>query len=277
MLNINRLCDSYVCEVFNMKPSYFIDQAVRDELESLIFDYRVVILRNFKLKPEEQIEFCRLFGRIEPHPLKLNTCPYAEMTYVSNVIEGGISRGYPGPSFPIWHSDMCYEKVPPKFSFFYAERVPNKGGRTLFSDTTRAYDDLPQDIKQLIVDKYATFGFSQKLMDRCHKKGYELIINEEDQRPDCLHPIVRVHPITKKKSIFVNWTHTDSVQGLSQSESDKLLNFLYDFSVQDHYIYKHQYQKDDLIVWDNSSTLHTGDGSIALDQPRVMRRVIVNF
>ncbi|WP_267905376.1 TauD/TfdA dioxygenase family protein [Rickettsia tamurae] len=212
-----------------------------------------------------------------PHPLKTNTCPHKEMTYVSNVSENGVTVGYPGPSFEIWHSDMCYEPQLPKFSFLYAEQVPDEGGNTLFTNSTLAYEDLEDEIKQKLYNKYAVFGFSKKLMERCKKRGYLLVIDKEDQRADCAHPVFRTHPLTKKKSIFVNWTHTDYIQGMLKEESDAILERLYNHSTQQKYVYTHKYDINDLIVWDNSATLHTGDGTIEITKPRIMRRVIVRY
>lgn len=246
-------------------------------IESLILEHKLVVFRNQELTAEEQIVTCKQFGDIEPHPLKQNTCPYPEMTIVSNMTEDGEVSGYPGPAFPIWHSDMCYEPNPPKFSFLYGEKVPDVGGQTLFANSTLAYDELEDKIKHALADAKAVFGFSKKLMQRCHDKGYELQIAEEDKRPDSEHSVFRTHPITGKKSIFINWTHTDSIVGMKQAESQKWLDKLFSHSTKEKYVYAHEYQKNDLVVWDNCATLHTGDGSITPDKPRYMRRVVVRY
>lgn len=277
MFKTNPLSDSFGLEVLDAKLSANMHVNTIQHIEKLILDYKVVVFRKQNLTPIEQINFCKNFGEIEPHPLKTNTCPYDEMTYVSNVSKDGVCKGYPGPQFYIWHSDMCYKKIPPKFSFLYAEQVPDIGGNTLFANTTKAYEELSKAIKEDLAEKKAIFGFSKKLMQRCKQKGYNLIIDVDDQRPDCVHPVFRVHPITKKKSIFVNWTHTDSILNMTSDKSKYYLDLLFQHSTKSNYVYSHKYSKNDLIVWDNSATLHTGDGTIEIDKPRIMRRVVVKY
>ncbi|MCB1135944.1 MAG: TauD/TfdA family dioxygenase, partial [Chlamydiia bacterium] len=247
------------------------------ELEQLILKHQVVVFRDQDLDPLQQIAVCKQFGEIEPHPLKTNTCPYSEMTIVSNVSEDGESVGYPGPEFELWHSDMCYSPAPPKFSFLYAERVPPVGGNTLFANCYAAYDTLDPQIKEFLEGKLALFGFSEKLMERCRALGYPLEIAEEDQQSDVSHPVFRKHPITQRKAVFVNWTHTDSILGVDEKQSAELLDLIHRHTTRSDRVYSHRYRPRDLIVWDNSSTLHTGDGTVAIDRPRVMRRVVVRF
>lgn len=274
---LNPLSDALGAEVIGLKihPNMSPDEIC--ELEQLILTHQVLVFRDQSLTPEEQIATCGQFGDIEPHPLKSNTCPYPEMTYVSNVNEDGEAVGYPGPSFHLWHSDMCYEPNPPKFSFLYAEKVPEVGGNTLFANTKKAYEDLDESTKSMIADKQAVFGLSEALMARCHKRDYALHIDECDRKPDSIHPVVRQHPLTKKKAFFINWTHTDRIVDMDETESQNLMERLFSYYTQAQYVYSHKYKRNDLIIWDNSSTLHTGDGTIAVEQPRIMRRVVVRF
>lgn len=248
-----------------------------EHLQDLIFRHQVVVFRDQKMTPAEQIAICRQFGEIEPHPLKTNTCQYNEMTIVSNVSEDGKVLGYPGPQFHLWHSDMCYELNPPKFSFLYAEKVPNQGGNTLFSNGYLAYEKLDQATKEKLSGKEAVFGFSENLIKRCRERNYSLEIAKEDQRPDVLHPVFRKHPVTGKRSIFVNWTHTDCIVGFDEKESNQLLHDLFEHCAKPDLVYSHKYLPNDLIVWDNASTLHTGDGTTQVERPRIMRRVVIRY
>lgn len=246
-----------------------------EELIDLVSQNQLLVIKDQQLTPQEQIEFCRKLGTIFPHPLRQNTCRWTEMTYVTNVQDNGEARGYPGPGFPIWHSDMCYEPRPPRLTTFYAEKVPQEGGKTLFCDTWAAYDDLPGELKAMLEGKQARFGFSQNLMKRCQDRGFMLQIAAEDQRPDALHPVFRPHPQTGRKSVFVNWTHTDAIVDLPQKESDYYLDTLFKHCENEAYLYAHQYQEGDLVIWDNGSTLHTGDGAVPEGQARIMRRVVI--
>lgn len=245
------------------------------EIIDLVWEHQVLVVSGQKMTPTEQIEFCRKAGPIFPHPLKNNTCQWPEMTYVTNVEENGEARGYPGPGFHIWHSDMCYEPNPPRLTTFYAEKVPEEGGNTLFCNTLAAYEDLPKGLKDALEDKQAVFGFSKKLMQRCQARGFMLEIDPEDQRPDTLHPVFRPHPHTGRKSIYINWTHTDAIVGMSPEDSDYYLDAIFSHCKNPSYIYAHSYQEGDFVIWDNNSTLHTGDGAVPEGQARIMRRVVI--
>lgn len=277
MFRTEKLSNTFGVSVWDLKLQTDMPKHIIQALESLILEHKIVVFKGQDLTPKEQIQFCKQFGSLHLHPLKSNTCKHPEMTILSNISEDGNPVGYPGPKFKIWHSDMCYESNPPKFSFLYAQEVPNKGGQTFFANSTLAYEELDLEIKNDLAGKSAIFGFSKKLMDRCKMKGYDLVIEPEDQSKDILHPVFMSHPITRKKSIFVNWTHTDRIVGLDEAVSMEMLNKLFTHCECSKYVYKHRYDKGDLMVWDNRATLHTGDGEIEIDSPRIMRRVVVNY
>ncbi len=243
-------------------------------IQDLFYQHQFLVFRNQNLTPEEQIKFCQRFGKIVLHPLKEVPWKYREITYVANInLEGELFETC-GPTFELWHSDTCYLSQPAKMSFLYAEKVPAKHGETLFANMYQAYRDLPVDLQNKIEGKKAIFGSSYKLMKRCQDRGYPLHINEEDMCPDVEHPVVRTHPVTKQKSIYVNWAHTDSIVGMNPSESDEILDYLYRHCRQEKYIYTHNYQQGDLVVWDNASTIHSNcEGK--LTEPRIMRRVMI--
>lgn len=245
-----------------------------NKLFELFYQYQVLVFRNQELTQEQQIKACGQFGEIELHPMKYNTCSHPEMTIVSNVIENGKPVGFHGPEFELWHSDMCYYKKIAKMTFLYAHIVPDDHNDTLFANMYSAYDELPESIKSIVTGKEAVFGAGLNLMNRCQQRGYDLRISAEDIKPDVIHPVVSTHPYTKKKSLFVNWTHTDYILGLSSEESDDILNKIYEHQSQRKFVYSHHYLPGDLIVWDNFSTLHTGTPK-RINKPRVMHRVVI--
>lgn len=274
---INLLSDSFGAEILNVSLSLAMSQQQISYWQDLIFKYQVVVFRNQLLTPIEQIQVCQKFGNIEPHPLKYYRGAYPEMTITSNVTDQGEALVHPGPPFLFWHADGCYLRHPPKFSFFYAHEVPERGGDTLFINTVKAYEDLDSDIKNKLRDHKAVFGYGPNLMQRCKAKGFEYFIGAEDCRPDVIHPVFRRHPVTGLTSIFVNETHTDNIIDLDETESNYYLNYLYQHCEQKRYIYTHQYRKNDLVVWDNNSTIHSGDYLTPIEGRRVMHRVVVRF
>ncbi|MCF6775291.1 TauD/TfdA family dioxygenase [Thiotrichales bacterium 19X7-9] len=273
-MKINKISEIMGIEITEIDLMKVNNTQTIDNLKSLMLKHQIVVFRNQNLTIEEQIHIARKFGPIEPHPLKYNRCDFKEMTLISNLSLENEVIPYPGPPFLLWHSDGCYLKTPPLFSFFYAETAPKSGGKTFFINSTQAYDELNPEIKAKLKGKKAVFGYSHNMMKRCQDKGFNYLIDDEDLREDVTHFIFRNHPITQKKSIFVNWTHTDSIIGLNDQESHYYLNYLYQHCQQNQYIYAHQYLAGDLVVWDNSATIHSGDYLTKLDSPRVMRRVV---
>lgn len=249
------------------------DNQIKDIREALN-KHKFLVFRNCQLDLDQQVDFVKQFGDIEPHPGGMPPWGNPNITYVANINLEGEVFDTCGPTFELWHSDTCYEPQPARMSFLYAEQVPSAHGETLFADMQRAYDDLPEELKQLLADKKALFGASEKLVQRCNERGYNLNIPVEHMRPDSIHPVFRTHPETGKKSIFVNWGHTDCILGFEEQESDSLLEQLYAHSINSKYRYEHHYQVGDLVVWDNASVIHSNCVG-KLTEPRVMRRVMV--
>jgi len=254
---VRPLSDVLGAEVSGLDLRQPLEKETVDELLDAFYRYQVLVFRGQSLAIPEQIRACKQFGEVEPHPLTENTCEHPEITIMSNVTDDGKPVGYSGPPFLLWHSDLCYMERPAKMTFLYAHTVPAKGGETLFADMFKAYDSLDPALKQKLHGRKAVFGSGKKLMERCRKKGYDLQIDPRDTHPDVLHPVFRTHPITRKLAIYVNWTHTDSIEGLSPRESDAILEKIYEHSTSPQYVHSHSYRQGDLIVWDNASTLHT--------------------
>lgn len=246
-----------------------------DEIYHLLHQHHVLVFRNQSFSLTQQIDVCKQFGEIELHPSEGVPWKYREITYVANT-DPTLTQIFEhcGPTFELWHSDTCYLPKPASISLLYAERVPDFGGETLFANMVQAYHDLPDSIKARLENKRAVFGSSQKLIDRCQKRNYNIQIPEQDRHPDVTHPVIRTHPHTKCKSIFVNWAHTDRILDVSPEESSELLDYLYQHSRAEQYIYEHHPRQGDLIVWDNASTLHSNT-SKKLTQLRIMRRVMI--
>jgi len=156
----------------------------------------------------------------------------------------------------------------------YAHTVPEKNGDTWFADMYRAYDEMPDDLRAKVEGRCAVFSLNHNLVNRCKSRGYHLPLADEDIQPDSLHPVIRTHPVTRKKASFVNWAHTDRIEGYSDEESLALLDRIYEHTTAERYIYRHHYQQGDVIVWDNASTLHTHCPDPPIGD-RIMLRVVV--
>lgn len=271
---VKPLSDVLGAEISGLDLSKPLDKGMVQDLMDLFGKHQVLVFRDQKLEPHEQIEACRQFGEIEPHPLKNNTQEFTEMTVVSNVFVDGKPLGFLGPPFELWHSDLCYLERPAKMTFLYAHTVPEKNGDTWFANMRQAYEDLSEDVKHKVEGRRAVFSLNQNLVERCRSKGWEMYLAEEDITPDVLHPVVRTHPQTRRKSLFINWAHTDRIEGYSEQEGQALLAHLFEHSRKERYIYRHAYRPGDVIVWDNASTLHTNCPEHPVGD-RIMLRVVI--
>ena len=245
------------------------------QLNDLFHQYKLLVFRNQSLSPEQQIAACGQFGEIELHPAEVVPWKHRELTYVANT-DASLTEIFEhcGPTFELWHSDTCYLPEPARMSLLYAQCVPSFAGETLFADMVQAYDDLPLSIKKRLDGKQATFGSGFNLMKRAQARGYNLQIPASEMEPDVVHPVIRTHPATGKKSIFVNWAHTDRILDIPEDESDELLDYLYQHARSDKYVYTYYPSEGDLIAWDNASLIHSNTDK-KLTQMRIMRRVMI--
>ena len=138
----------------------------------------------------------------------------------------------------VFHSDSYFTSNPSKVTLLYSLKSPNFGGETHFINMCFAYETLDYSIKKLIDNKKVSY-----------KNAY---INQ----PPVTHPLVRIHPVTKRKALFVNIHRALNVEGLAKNEALELLDFLYQHATQTKFIYKHKWQNGDLLVWNNPSTMH---------------------
>lgn len=272
---LNPLSSALGAEMIGLDLRFDLNASLVQMIQEALQEHLVLIVRDQSFTLEEQIQACGQFGEIELHPALDVPWKYREVTYVANT-DPTYTQIFEhcGPPFELWHSDACYLPEPARMSLLYAERVPNEGGETLFINAVNAYDDLPEDLKRHLADKKAVFSSGNGLMERCRARGYDLRIPVEEMHPEVIHPVIRTHPYSGKKSIFVNWAHTDRILGVSDEESSALLRDLHQHCLSASYRYVHNPRQGDLIVWDNAATLHA-NSSKKLSEIRVMRRVMI--
>jgi taurine dioxygenase len=254
------------------------------EIERVFDENGMVYFRNQKLSPEQQLRFSRRFGELETHVRQEYALPgYAQIHLISNVKEGERSVGsaYAGDA---WHTDLCFMKEPSRCSLLYAMEVPVKDGKilgdTLFASAQYAYDTLPEDIKKKIAGLRGVQQYHrrQEMKRRERAKDHarpELTAEQKAMTPDITQPVVRTHPKTGRKCIYVNETYTFGIEGMTEEEAQPLLRYLCDHVTRAEHVYRHRWQVGDLIMWDNCSTQHKALGDYALPQRRLMHRTSV--
>jgi len=278
MLNIQRSSAPLGAEILNMDLSRELDQGIFREIVDRLHEHEVIFFRNQHLTPEQHVAFSRRWGDLEHHVRKDCCRPgFPEIFVVSNVLENGRPIGSQDAGL-FWHSDLCYMKEPSRGSLFYAREVPVDAqgkpvGDTMFASGTAAYGALPEADKRKLAGLKAVNSYAKGYY-RDRKSGPRKPLSEEQKNrtPDVAHPVVRTHPFTGKKSLFLNEGYTASIVGLGASDSDALLARLFEHSTRPEFVYRHQWRVGDFLIWDNCSTQHRAVIDYQLPQRRLMER-----
>ncbi|MEJ7687015.1 MAG: TauD/TfdA family dioxygenase [Variovorax sp.] len=233
-------------------------------------DHHVLVFRDQRITPDEHIAFSRRFGRLEIHVLhQFHLAGHPEILIVSNIKK---DNGEPiglGDAGAYWHSDISYKPKPSLGSLLHAQKLPSEGGDTLFADQHLAWDGLDAGQKRRLLPLSAEHSYLSKYEELRSKNPWrpELSQQQIEQVAPAVQPVVRTHPETGRKALFVSEHFTTRIVGLPQHESDALLAELFAHSVKPDYVYRHRWAPHDLVFWDNRSLMHLAAGT-----PDALRR-----
>lgn len=241
--------------------------------------YAVLCFPHQSLEPVKLVAFSRVFGSCEITSNSQFTVPgQPEVMLLSNVVENGRIIGL-ADAGQDWHTEMSYARVFGFINVLFAVEVPVRDGvplgATEFQDTAAAYDDLPAAWKTRLEGMTATHdlnGYWEKMRQRPGTQRQPLTPAQRAARPPVSHPMVLVHPISGRKSLYVNLGFTDHVDGVSKAESDDILGFLFAHQMQAKYKWTHQWTQGDVLAWDNLWTMHNAVGDYRAHERRLMRR-----
>ena len=292
MITVHRIGKHLGAEISGVDLSRPLDDDTFSKIAAAFYDSEVVVFRNQTLTPGQHIDFTRRFGVLEQHVRKEHRLDgYPEVLIVSNVRDAqGKAIGVEDAG-RFWHSDLSYKQVPSLLSALYAIEVPVKDGRVLgntsFASTTAAYDAMPEDMKVRLqgfknVHSYVYYrGRNITAQKEEQARGarvvQEHVLTEEHLRqvPDAEAPIVRTHPVTGRKGLFINEAHTSHIVGLPGAESDALLKEICAHIVKPEFRYEHHWRAGDLLMWDNVATQHKANFDYDLPLRRLMYRTTV--
>lgn len=237
----------------------------------------LLVIRDQTLTTEQHIQFSRhfgpLFGAPGETPLQETVSRYLhpdhpEIYRVSNQVENGKPKGRAGAG-TYWHSDVSFKQRPASASIMHAIEIPDIGGDTLFCNMTAAYEALSGAMKEMLAPLHAHHDFAQTAATQFAKP----VVIEEDLKGDnrAIHPVVRTHGDTGRKSLYVNPGMTTGLDNFDDEESAVLLGFLFDHATQPEFTFRHHYRQGDVVMWDNRSLMHYAINDYG-DQPRYMER-----
>ena len=246
-----------------------ISKETKAELLKVITNYLVVCIKGQKLSPSKLADVSRLFGKPKQYFVKDETVDdIPEVIVVSNRTREDKPKVYASH----WHTDDSYRKKPATLTFIYPDILPENGGGTDFINCYSVYDDLPQELKIKIKKLRAVHKWQSR---RNVSEVVKLTKEQEKDTPPVEHPLIRTHPMSNKKSVYINPNRIDHILGFNEIDSDKLLDEIYEFSFQDKFQYRHNYEKGDLVIWDNRCTMHKANSDYDVSHLRIMHRVML--
>lgn len=248
-----------------------LDDATFNEVRRAFYRHEVVYFRGVELSDEDHIRFSARFGELRRLKLDELHAQYPEIFVVSNIKHNGKYIGsYDAGLF--WHTDGAYLANPHAISALYAHEVPEQDGRVLgdtaFASMSAAYDALSESMKKRLDGLQALQSIihrHQKTLNSGLKKDYNAAVKAD---PEAVHPVVRVHPITKRKCLYVSEGYTVKILGLPEDESRNLIAELVSHCTRPEFQYVHNWRMHDLVIWDDCSTQHKA----TFDYPATLRR-----
>jgi taurine dioxygenase len=253
-----------------------VDGRVFAEIHDAWIRYKVLFFRDQTAFSSPQMEeLGRRFGEIDEPPKALPTA--AGAPHVAVIETNGDKRTY----VDYWHTDLAYKKRPASVSILRARQVPRVGGDTLWVNMEAAYDDLPADVKRRVAGlrTYNSYEKSLRsyneyaLRDGRDLLSEDVIARRLEEHPPVEHPLVRTHPVTGNRSIYMSINATTHIMGLERSESDELLQVLYRLSDRPEHQARLRWKADTVAIWDNRSTRHYATDDY-FPERRVMERVM---
>src|SRR5580692_12008533 len=242
-----------------------------EELGRLLVEHQVLFFRNQPLTPQQQVRFAARFGTLHVHPI------YPVLPELPEIM---LIDTHPGflPDNDNWHTDVTFSQTPPLAGILAAKQLPSAGGDTLWSSNLAAYDALSAPMKKLLEGLTAehsvvkSFPAGRWGADPSFKERYDRAVAKH---PPVTHPVVRTHPVSGRKSLFVNHGFTTHIHELSARESDALLAFLFAHAARPEFTLRWRWNVDDVAFWDNRITHHYAVADY-LPERRVMHRATVN-
>jgi taurine dioxygenase len=272
-------CDAALGAEIGVDLSQPLDDATFHKVEDAFHDNIIVFFRGQKLTDEQHIAFSRRFGELEVHIVKKYLLPgYPEILLISNVRDAaGEHIGLADAGFT-WHSDTSYRRLPSRCSLLYAKEVPQRDGKplgdTVFANMITAYDALPEAMKRRIEGRKAIHRYAmRRRIDNSPRP--KLTAAQLAETPDIAHPIVRTHPHTGRKALYITAGECIGIEGMPDDEALELIAELDAFCVRPEFCYRHQWRVGDLVMWDNATAMHLAICDYALPERRLMHRTTV--
>ena len=254
-------------DVHGIDLSQPVDDAAFQQIADAWARHLVLRFSGQKLTDERLMAFSARFGELDRVPIPPAGVDRADsdvddrarewVAVISSVKKNGKAIGGLGSYELVWHTDMSYNPLPPRASLLYALEVPPDGGNTGFLNMYTAYDTLPERLKRAVEGKTCIHDSSRNSAGEL-RKGFQTT-HDVTRTPGAVHPLVRLHPVTKRKALFLGRRPGAYIHGLSVEESEKLLNEVWVHATQPQFAWYQKWRAGDLVLWDNRCVMHRRD------------------
>jgi taurine dioxygenase len=260
-------------EISGVDLSRPIDDRTFAAIQDAFLRHLLVCFPGQQLDQTQHVAFSRRFGALQVHVLDQYRSPtHPEIYVLSNVNKSGATTGeHPDKGTLVWHSDLSFQARPALSTLLYGIEVPRVGGDTLYANMYAAYDALPDTMKRRIEGRRAIHD-----LDASRQRAGAPPMSEAQRReaPPVDHPLVRTHPDTGRKCLYISH-HAMRVVGMSEAEGSTLLEDLMAHATRPEFVYAHRWRQHELVMWDNRCTIHKATAYDARGERRVMNRTVV--
>ena len=250
-MNTESISPSIGAIIHNLDVSQPMTNEILKKLRSIWLERQVIIIRDQRLTSEQYLGFAKQLGTPDLYPFLKGLESFPEITPILKKETEIANFG------GVWHSDTTYQPCPPMATMLYALELPPIGGDTLFANQVQAYESLSDGLKDTLASLNIVCRSDKAVAmatraDRIAERGRDTNKNNMVG----IHPVIRTHPETGKKALYVNQAHSCHFEGWSIAESEGLLEFLYAHQIKEEFQCRHVWKKGDLAIWDNRCTLH---------------------
>ena len=270
---IKKLTPNIGAEIIGKNIFDNLTTTICDKIYDTLIENKVVFFRNQRLANDQHINFAKSFGEIEPpHPVYPHVEQYPEIVLLEN-------DGNRPPDTDVWHTDVTFKPNPPFASILYSKIIPPSGGDTLWSCLSSIYNALPNDIKKYLetLNALHDMGDFRNTFVKNEPVGPAEKLNKGFIKfGSAIHPVVKTHPITNRKLIYVNPGFTNHIVGLNSTDSNNLLNYLFTFMNKPEFQIRFKWSENTIAMWDNRCTMHYAIGDYAPHHRKMHRVTILN-
>lgn len=272
-ISLTPIAGSMGAEVWGVDLSKPLGNHLHDEIHQAFLENQVLVFHDQDLSVDNHKDFAKQFGPLVPYPFVKGLPDHPEVFEIRK--EPDEEKNFGG----VWHTDMSFNERPPVATCLYAREVPSRGGDTLLTNLYRAYETLSDEMKRIVDPLVGVYSGNVKT-----KRGGRAAVMgstrfdthnvDQAESMESEHPIVRTHPETGRKALYISGSHLYRIKGLNDAESDAILRFLKDHAGTPDFTCRVQYRKGSLVIWDNRCTQHRALNDYP-GELRVMHRLTI--